>query len=240
MLRIAICDDLSEDRIQLQDTVASYFADKAEKADIYTFESGNELLSVAERKPFHIVFMDVYMEGMSGVEVSRQLRKMGHECAIIFTTTSPDHAMAGYELNASDYLLKPFRPEDVFESLSYAIPRLPKDQCSLEIISDRSHLELPIRDIVFMEVYGHESCIHMVSGETFSTNQPLKALEDAVGSDFIRCHKSYLVNAAFILSPTASDFLLTNGESVPIGAEMKAKCRDAFFEWSFLKTWKNR
>ena len=240
MLSIAICDDLSQDRVRLQEDISAYFADKPEKANVMSFESGDEFLAVIQKKPIQIVFMDVYMEGLSGVETSQQLRKMGSGSAIIFTTTSPDHAMAGYEVCASDYLLKPFTRNDVFVALDYAISRLPKTQCTLDIISDRNHLELQISDIMYIEVYGHESRIHMASGQVFSTNQSLKALEEAVGSDFIRCHKSFLVNAAFILRPTDTDFLLKNDERIPIGAEMKSKCRDLFFEWSFLKTWENR
>lgn len=239
MLNIAICDDLAQDRIKLQEDIAAYFADKAEKANVTAFESGDELLSVVEKTTFHIVFLDVYMEGISGVEASQQLRKAGKDCAIIFTTTSPDHAMAGYEVSASDYLLKPFMREDVFQALDYAIPRLSKTQFSLDIISDRNHLTVPICDIMYIEVFGRESRIHMSSEQILSTNQPLKTLEESVGSDFIRSHKSYLVNAAFILRPTGTDFLLKNGENVPIGTDYKAKCRDAFFEWSFHKTWEN-
>ena len=240
MLNIALCDDLSKDRIKLQEDIAAYFADKPEKAEVSAFESGDELLAVIQKKQFHIVFMDVYMEGLSGVETSQQLRKLGKNCAIIFTTTSPDHAMAGYEVSASDYLLKPFLREDVFVALDYAISKLPKAQCSLEIVSDRNHLDLPIADIMYIEVFGHECHVHMADGAVYSTNQSLKTLEEAVGPDFIRSHKSYLVNAAHILRPAETTFLLKNNESVPIGAEMKAKCRDAFFEWSFLKTWDNR
>ena len=239
MLNIAICDDLLQDRVKLQEDIAAYFADKAEKADVTAFESGDELLSVIEKKLFHIVFLDVYMEGISGVETSQRLRKAGNDCAIIFTTTSPDHAMAGYEVSASDYLLKPFLREDVFQALDYVIPHLPKMHLSLDIISDRNHLSLPICDIMYIEVFGRECHIHMSSGQVVFTNQPLKALEESVGGDFIRSHKSYLVNAAFILRPTNTDFLLKNGESVPIGTDLKAKCRDAFFEWSFRKTWEN-
>ena len=128
MLSIALCDDLVQDRIKLQNDIAAYFADKTEKAEVSAFESGDELLSVINSKPFHIVFLDVYMEGLSGVETSQRLRKAGNDCAIIFTTTSPDHAMTGYEVGASDYLLKPYLQEDVFQALDYIIPRLPKAQ----------------------------------------------------------------------------------------------------------------
>ena len=240
MLSIAICDDLSQDRVRLQEDIKAYFADKPEKANVMSFESGDEFLAVIQKKPIQIVFMDVYMEGLSGVETSRQLRKMGQSCAIIFTTTSPDHAMAGYEVSASDYLLKPFERKDVFEALDYAISKLPKAQLSLEIISERNHVELPIRDIIYIEVYGHESRIHMADGTVYPTNMSLRSLEEAVGEDFIRSHKSYLVNAAFILRPMESDFLLKNDERIPIGTDMRAKCRDAFFEWSFIRTWENR
>ena len=239
MLNIALCDDLSKDRIKLQEDIAAYFADKSEKVEVSAFESGDELLAVIQKKQFHIVFMDVYMEGLDGVETSQQLRKLGKNCAIIFTTTSPDHAMAGYEVSASDYLLKPFLQEDVFVALDYAISRMPKDRSTLDVVCDRSHVELLLCDIVYIEVFGRESRIHMSSGQVLSVNQPLKLLEESAGTDFIRCHKSYLVNAAYIQRPTDSSFLLKNGASVPIGAELKAGCRDAFFEWSFRRTWEN-
>jgi len=237
MLYIAICDDLSKDRVKLQEDIGAYFEERNEKALVVSFESGDELIAKIEDHPYHIVFMDVYMEGLSGVETSQRLRKLGKECAIIFTTTSPDHAMAGYEIRASDYLLKPFLREDVFNALDYAIEHIPKQQRSIEIVSDRQRVSLPIRDIEFIEVYGHECQIHMTSGKVFSTNQSLRTLEETVGDDFIRCHKSYLVNANRIQRSADGAFLLTNGEKVPIGAEQEKKSKQEFYEWSFHHTW---
>lgn len=238
-MRIAICDDLAKDRTRLQKVVETYFSGKSELLQIQNYESADELLDSYHVGKYQIIFMDIYMEGISGVAASRRLRETDPICAIIFTTTSPDHAMAGYEVRVSDYLLKPYEDKDVYAALDWAIEHLPKQRSVLNIVSERERVHLPVEQIMYIEVYGRESQIHMAGGEIHSTNNSLSELSKGMGEAFLRCHRSYLVNLEYVKQPREDGFLLTNGDIIPIGTSMEGSVRQMFFDWSFRKTWES-
>ncbi len=109
MFHIAVCDDLQRDReeicLVLKEELEAFDAD----ARFIKFGSGNALLKAWEKKKidFHIVFLDIFMEGLDGIETARRLRASGYKEAIIFLTTTQDFAIEGYEVDAAGYLLKP-------------------------------------------------------------------------------------------------------------------------------------
>ena len=106
---IAICDDLESERISLARMVQSYVRAKELSVQLQLFSSGESLLAALEGgQLIHLLFLDIYMPGLSGVETARRIRSTGSELSIIFATTSQDHGLDSFEVRASDYLVKPF------------------------------------------------------------------------------------------------------------------------------------
>lgn len=239
-MRIGICDDLSGHRDHLVLLLDEYCAGKGLAAQIDEFESGEELLDAWTPGAYQILFLDVYMDGMSGVEAARRIREKDQACAIIFTTTSEEHAMAGYEVRASDYLVKPYGAEELAQAMDWCLEEQARDLRELDVVSGRAKLQVPLREILYAEVYGRVCVIH-TAGEKISTNMSLTELEELVsGGDFLRCHRSYLVNMNGILRPEEGGFRMVNGDSVPVGADNAVKIRQTFFDWSFRRTWEGR
>ena len=117
-LRMAVCDDLEEERVQLARMARSYAQRRGLSMELRLFASGNELLDAARRPDFcHVLFLDIFMPGLSGLDAARQLRAAGCMASIVFATTSQDYGVMSFDVQAADYLVKPFRQEDVDRTL---------------------------------------------------------------------------------------------------------------------------
>src|SRR5699024_1320048 len=125
-LRLAICDDLPEEREALLALL--------EQAPIATvcaqFASSEELLEAFRPGGFDLLLMDIYMDGMTGVEAVRKIREMDETIPIAFTTTSTEHTLESYRLSVLKYLEKPVRQKDINDLLHLvklqrdSVPRL--------------------------------------------------------------------------------------------------------------------
>jgi len=239
-MRIGICDDLQEDRNHLIALIRDYYNTRGERVELFEYESAEEMLGGWRDNWLGCLFLDVYMDGISGMEAARRIRETDSNCMIIFTTTSPDHAIDSYEVRAADYLLKPFGRQEVEEALQWCEQSSAQHLRTLEIISDREPRSVPVRDILYIEVYGRMCVIH-IQGEEIRTNRGLGELEEELADDsFLRCHRSYLVNMSHILRPEGSEFVMADHSRVPIAGESAAKIRQSFFEWSFRQTWESK
>ena len=91
-MRIAIVDDIKEERAVLYGWLSNQLSKRNIPGDFVEFESGEEFLAAAKKRPFTVVFLDIYMNGANGIEIARELRMSDSDCFLIFTTTSTDHA----------------------------------------------------------------------------------------------------------------------------------------------------
>ena len=102
-MRIAIVDDIKEERAVLYGWLSNQLSKRNIPGDFVEFESGEEFLAAAKKRPFTVVFLDIYMNGANGIEIARELRMSDSDCFLIFTTTSTDHALEGYIRKAHWY-----------------------------------------------------------------------------------------------------------------------------------------
>lgn len=238
---IAICDDLESERISLARMVQSYIRAKELSVQLQLFSSGESLLAALEGgQLIHLLFLDIYMPGLSGVETARRIRFTGSELSIIFATTSQDHGLDSFEVRASDYLVKPFRQEEVDRALDWCLEHMPEPLRSLSVYAEREPQEFPLASVLYIEVLGHQSHIHTLR-QTVVVRKSLDDLERAVDSpDFFRCHRSFLVNLGHVERIESSDFLMSDGARIPISSANLPRARDTFLDWVYRKAWESK
>ena len=112
-MRIAIVDDLAKERASLHLRLEKILNLRSVCAEILEYESGETFLAAEKEQRFTAAFLDIYMDGMSGMDAARELRKMDTDCMLVFTTTSTDHALEGFQVRAMHYLVKPFSTEEL-------------------------------------------------------------------------------------------------------------------------------
>lgn len=241
-LIIGICDDLNEERTALAGMVRAHCRTLGVPARLKLFSSGEELLeAVQEPGRLHVLFLDIYMPGLSGMEAARQLRKRDEDVAIIFATTSLEHGVDSFEVQASDYLVKPFRQEEVGRALDWCMERRAETLRCLCVYAEWEERRIPLASIQYIEILDHRACIHCTGGKCLYTRRGLDDLEAAVDSaDFLRCHRSYLVNLNHVQGMEGSSFRMVDGELVPIGSSSRARVRGRFWDWLYIKTRERR
>lgn len=232
-MKIAICDDLPEDRTVLLNDVKKYAQKKMLNFEIDEFSSGSNLLSVFQDKAYKILFLDIYMDSLSGVDVAYKIREFNRNSKIIFTTTSPDFRAEGFDVGATHYLLKPIAYEDVEESLNRCSKEFVESEKFLNVLVDRRNTNILFQDILFVEVYGKTCLIH-TENETFSTYITLSKIEEQLSSGpFLRCHRCYIANMKYIDRVLDKDFQLTDGTVIPIRKNGQQDVKDAYARYLF-------
>lgn len=237
-LFVAICDDLAEERVRLANMVRAYGERCHLTIRLRLFSSGDELVNVFTRpRQFQIVFLDIYMPGSSGVDAARSIRAVDRDVSIIFVTTSQDHGLDSFEVRAADYLVKPFQEEDVARALDWCLEHIPEPLRCLSVLSEWERREIPLASIQYIDVYGHQSRIHL-QGEVVVTRRGLDDLESAIDSrDFLRCHRSSLINMNYVRGLEGNDFRMTDNSLVPISSSNISAVRSKFIDWTYLKAW---
>ena len=200
--------------------------------------SGEELLDRFRARRWDVIFLDIYMGGISGDQAARVIRSSDRECALIFATTSREHGLLSYELQVTDYLLKPFALSDVEHTLDWILQEREDQFQTITIRSDWELEEIRLRDIQYIEIIHHTAVLHLTNGIR-QTRKGLQELENEIGEvgNFLRCHRSYLVNLDYVSAIIQGCFEMKDGNLVPISAKRTAEMKRAFFDWSLEKTW---
>lgn len=215
-LQIAICDDEPMDRQQAADLTNDIMTAEGLACDLSSYESATDLLNAIQGgAQFHILLLDVMMEGLDGMELAAALRKLRDSTAIIFMSTNREMALRGYEVSAARYLAKPLQAEQLREALLYCY----KTFCEKKEIllpTTRGQRRIPLSDILYVEAMERVTKLALTDRleEVTLKFSDLSALLPE--RQFISCHRSYLVNLEHIAYVRSRDLELTTGEVLPV------------------------
>lgn len=165
------------------------------------------------------------MNSLNGLEIAD---KLPHECCFIFTTAYAEYALNGFDLDAVDFLHKPFSYERFEVAVEKALRRIhgrrPSVPESLVVKQEYNNVSIPLNDILYVEALGNYVKIVRASGGHVLTRTNLKAITDLLPADrFMRIHRSYVVPVASVVSFTRSKIVLKGCEgSLPVGAQYVA------------------
>lgn len=185
-----------------------------------------EALRAVRDSGAQLIFMDIEMPQLSGMEIARLLPQ---ECRVVFITAYDRYAVEGFRVRALDYLLKPVDYAEFLESASRARdviePEAPAqtadDAGILDVRSGRETLRLPLADIVAVESQKNRVLFHLADGSSVSVLMSIKAAEQALPSWFARVHRSFIVNSRHI-SAVRRGSVRAARLSIPVGDTYRA------------------
>lgn len=195
MIETAVCDDEEVIREQLH----QFIKKSVPNCRIEVYSSAEELL--AADKSFDLVFLDIQMEGISGMEAAKTLRAKNEEMVLIFVTGLREYVFEAFEVSAYHYLLKPLTEEKLKSVLERALAEVKKrkarEKKQLLLQTRQRTVNLDQSAILYLESRGKKVEIH-TKDETIEMYASISKLETQLGSSFYRCHRGYLVNLAYI------------------------------------------
>ena len=212
-MRIAICDDEVSMVQILEEKIKKLLPD----AIIEKYLSGDELIASGSKPD--ILFLDIQMPGMDGMETAKMLRQDNEDMILIFVTAAEEYVFQAFDVAAFHYLVKPFSDEKFEEVVKCAVRSIEKysenqsDEKYMMVQFGGSHMKVFLKDIVYAEVYNRKVIIH-----TRDTNieyyGKLQELSEIAGADFFRTHRAYLVHFKYVQKYDANCVTMENGTAL--------------------------
>lgn len=199
MYRIALCDDEQPEVMKTQGMLSNYKKLHARlDFEINTFGNAEELLlKVQSGYEPDLILMDIYMKGKTGIEAVRELREMGKKCRVIFLTTSEQHAVEAFRVEAAQYLVKPVSEEVLFPLLDKQLEILNEErQKYVAMQVDNRTFRVMVHDIVYCEAQGKRQYLHLTDGTHLCVHMSMAGLEELFlpYEEIVRIGKWYIIN----------------------------------------------
>lgn len=206
---IAVVDD---EKV-IREDICELIEKQRPESSVEAFSTGEELLASEGR--FDIVFLDIQMDGMNGIEAARSLRERQEETVLIFITGIKEYVFDALDLYAFQYLLKPLNEKKFVEVLDRAVKEAGRKKEKRGLFIKARNLTLDQTDILYIESRGKKVEIHTARDkESIEIYASMEELEGQLGEGFYRCHRAYIVNMAHITEYGSDSILLTNGDKV--------------------------
>lgn len=229
-LRIAVCDDEATETEFLTTLTREWSAEKV-SAHISAFDSAEAFLFAYDAdKSFDILLLDIQMKAMDGITLAKRLRTSGENMQIIFITGLSDFIAEGYEVSALHYLMKPVAKEKMFSVLDKAAALLIQAEETVLMDTEDGQVKLPVREILVAEAFAHTTNIHTKSG-IVPAKLSIGELEDRLGSDFFRCHRSYIVGLRHVRQIAKAEVILDSGQRIPLSRRRYGAINQAFIKY---------
>lgn len=230
MLQIAICDDECYYREKIQRLLENYLKSHQQIYNICFFTSGEAFLSQSENSvKYDIVFMDISMEDLNGIETAMQMRAFHPDTFLVFVTAYIDYALEGYKANAIRYIMKDTLDTAVIECMDAILQKMRRLQIAFPFTEGERKLYSD--NILYIESSKHKSIFHCV-GTDLPRYQIYSKLDDIEqklsGYDFLRVHKSYLINMKHICKINNYTVYLDTGLELPVPRSRFRTAKEAF------------
>lgn len=239
-MRVAICDDLAEERKIIKNYLRRLDTEEHLELDIYEFDKGEALLDYMQKGKNlpDFLFLDIYMGSCDGISVMRELRNSGYEGSVVFCTTSVEHAVESYKLKADGYLVKPYNYEDFLEAIWRCRRHFEKSKKVLKFVSERLDYAIPYQDVLYIETEARTCAVH-TKKDTFNTYKKIGEFETELSGEnsFIKIGRSYLVNMNAVKKLDNDKLILSNNDEILFPTRDKKKLQQTMnhYFWSVAR-----
>ncbi len=213
-MNIAVVDDEKA----IREHICGLVEEQQPESRIEAYATGEELLTSGKR--FDIVFLDIQMEGMNGIEAARSLREKNAnlgvgDTVLVFVTGIRDYVFDAFDLYAFQYLLKPIDEDKFAEVLERAVREAAKKKERRVLFIKSRNLTLDQSEILYIESRAKKVEIHTKgAAQAIEIYAAMDELEGQLGENFYRCHRAYIVNMDCITEYDGESITLTNGDRV--------------------------
>lgn len=240
MIKIAICDDETQELARAHGLLTKYIAERPQyEIKISTFTAPLELLTyIAEQGGFDVLLLDVYMAGMLGTDAARELRRLGDNVEIIFLTNSREHAIAAFQVDAAQYLVKPYSDAELFAALDKIMHRIAADHRTVVTLKTSEGItRLAPRDVVFTETSRNNyQLIHTIQGKALEVRMTASELFELLSQNkfFIRCGVSLNLNLKYIRQISKDAITFDTGEHIAYPYRAYHKLKEEFLRFQMF------
>ena len=237
MFKIAICDDEEIFRKNIYKIIMNYMVKNGLLYEIDEFESGNEFINLGiNMRKYDIVFLDINMDEIDGIETAQEIRKVSNDIFIVFVTAFINYAVEGYSVNAIRYILKNNEnfAELIFECIDAISKKINHSVKKKEFKFSEGVKNISLELLLYIESKLHKLNFHIMEDKlnTYSLYGKLDEVENELEDKaFLRIHKSYLVNMKHIVGINRYEAMLNNGIRLKISKDRYKSVKEKFVSY---------
>lgn len=232
-MRIAITDDRPEDQARLYALLERECTRRKLTPEYDVFSRAEDLMRAFSPGQYQIVFLDIYMDGMTGMEAARKLYADDPNCRLIFYTSSRTDAVESYTVRAAYYLTKPVDPQYLHDAMEAACAGLADAARQICVCCCGVKTLILLKNILYLDCCAEHPQLHLKS-RVLTLDDRVADLAAQLETDkrFLCCNRSTVVNLDWVRQATEGDFLMKNGDTVPIRQRGRAAVKKAFLQYS--------
>ncbi len=232
-MRIAIVEDRQEEKEKLCAMLEQYLSLHNASADITWYPSAEAMLTDFAPEKYQCMFLDIYMEGIDGMEAARTICKADPACRLIFCTDSIVHAVTSYEVRAAWYLIKPLSYKLLTDAMDTVCADLLKESRSLTVHVKGHEIKVRLRDIYYVDCSDRKAGVHL-EARSLEVDEPVGDILAQLEQDerFLSCNKNTMLNMDHVEQVQEHDLRMKNGACVPLRQRGRAALKKAFLIWS--------
>ena len=235
VLKIAICDDEKEFRDSAERMLKLYMEEKAVPYQADVFNVPSELVDMTEKGTIYDIYLlDIYMPGITGMSIATELRSRSVKSPVIFLTSSTDHALEAFGVDATHYLLKPYTINNFYMGMEKAMQSITshKDD-SIVLKVDNEYRSISISKILYCEAEDKYQRLYLANGERLlvriTGTELYKQLSEF--DCFYRCGRAHIVNLNHISKVSQNGAVFKDGVQLSLPRTVLAGLRKAFFDY---------
>lgn len=236
MLRIAVCDDNHDFLQQISNIIIRWNNDEPHTI-CETFDNADALICSHKSMPFDIIFLDVLMPMLNGIDAAKEIRNHDRKTKIVFLTASSEYAVESYSVKAYNYLLKPVCEATLLSCLDELAAELSLNAHTITIKGLYAMQKVSLDEIIYVEAQNKHIIFTLTNGTTIKTTEPLHTYQDilTLNDGFFKCHRSYIVNIYHIDTYTLKEIKMSCGYSIPVSRNCQKAFEAAYFNTLFGK-----
>lgn len=238
-MNIAIVDDMLVEIELLKEILNDYNASHAVELTIDSFQSVHSFLDSFRPYSYSLIFMDIYMDEMSGVDAARQIRKIDHDVPLVFLTTSSSHMPEAFTFHAYDYITKPATPARIFQMMDdITKSNGDSEEMYFDFVLDHVNHHLPYSEIMVIRT-GAANYLEIVdcNGNTYKIRQTFSAISEMFEYDsrFLLLLRGILVNMDYIVNLSDNSCELQHEIVLPVNVRYFRKICQTYQNYCFIK-----
>lgn len=232
MLKIAVCEDMILERLDTIKKIKNALQKLSCDFDLEQFSSGEQLLNYTGY--FDVIFLDIKLQNLSGIDTAKELRKTNIKSKIIFVTSFKEYVFEAFDVSAFQYLLKPVSEEKISSILNKILYEAHSDDLNdlyIIIKKGKDTIKMLLDKIYFFEVQNRIIIIHTKDSVIEYYNK-ISNIENSIPkNNFFRCHRSYIVNLKYIKKFCNTEILLDNDEKILLSKNKYSEFSEAFLKY---------
>lgn len=235
MYKIALCDDDTVFSLSFKTLLSQILHPEMISYELTLFSDTSSLIrDIKKNGQYHLIFLDILFESENGIDFAKLLREQKWNTDIIFITSNPEYALESYDTAPLHYLMKPLEQAKLEQALNRFLSKHTSHMLCLN--KPGGMLQLPVADILYFEIYGHEILIHKKGGGKETCTGTLKEVETLLPPiTFVRPHRSYLVNIDSISEIVRYRIRLTSGAIIPVSKALYNSVQHTLIEYASRK-----